>query len=744
MAAGQAARPIRRGIQGAVGLQAVAFVLLAPGVDTPPLVAVLAALCLLTAALLWQLGMSRAREDDLFGKTRWLTPLVLLFAGLGVYVGSVVPGSRLGALGLTGVCAFLIGAGQLLAEVRKVAAPGFGARICAGCAVAFFAALGAFLIEPAAPWGAAVGLGLAFSTPALVFERGPRTLVIGVACALAGALALADTVVKGALVAWVSCAVALAALFLVAPVGLTLASEAVLNARERDARDRFGLHDLASALLHKPAFAVPNPGRWWTALVAVLQRPWTPWAAVPALILVALAGALLVLVNDFRQPVTIALSVGVLVLVLGIASSTQGDVLLLAIIVMLFTILTTVGEAENELTPRGREPTLVALGDSYISGEGAEKFIKGTNDAGHNQCRRSPTAYPYIVVDGERKQTDGRLTGLAFFACSGATTETVLESGQYDEKPQLEQLKDFVHEHGKPRLVAVSIGGNDAGFANIAKACIAPGSCAELGEVWLDRLPNVAQKVRRVYDKVREVVGKQVPVLAVPYPEPIGDVECPYWHPLKDERRLLSGFGTELNRAVKWAAGKAGVHYLDKMARVLKDNELRLCDSENVTEIGVNAIRADPIRGAADQILQPWTWLHNSLHPNKDGHMAMAGVLGGWIDDPDPPPDPPRGAFVPATLREAMAPEAPGRHCHDEAARPCDRGDTLWALTQVAREVLKAAPLLLLIVTGSWLIWLAVLERTRAPLRKFGRETLGPALLGRPHGSESSRNSPPT
>jgi hypothetical protein len=34
---------------------------------------------------------------------------------------------------------------------------------------------------------------------------------------------------------------------------------------------------------------------------------------------------------------------------------------------------------------------------------------------------------------------------------------------------------------------------------------------------------------------------------------------------------------------------------------------LRLCDSEKVTAIGVNAIRAEPIRGAADQVLKPWT-----------------------------------------------------------------------------------------------------------------------------------------
>jgi hypothetical protein len=170
---GDATWRIRGSIVVAVALQLIAFVLLFPGVDTRPWVAGLAVLCLLAAASLWQLAMGRARAEDSHGKTRWLIPLLLLTAGLVVYIASVVWVSPLGALGLTGVCAFLIGAGQLLAEARQAASPKLGGWLCVGCAVAFFAGLGAFLIEPRAPWLACIGLGLALSTLAFVLKHVP-------------------------------------------------------------------------------------------------------------------------------------------------------------------------------------------------------------------------------------------------------------------------------------------------------------------------------------------------------------------------------------------------------------------------------------------------------------------------------------------------------------------------------------------------------------------------------------------
>jgi hypothetical protein len=77
--------------------------------------------------------------------------------------------------------------------------------------------------------------------------------------------------------------------------------------------------------------------------------------------------------------------------------------------------------------PQPGEPFFVAFGDSYISGEGAERFFEGTNDTRANQCRRAPTAYPVRLADAGGGAIPDRLL---FPACSGA-----LAVDLYGERP---------------------------------------------------------------------------------------------------------------------------------------------------------------------------------------------------------------------------------------------------------------------------------------------------------------------
>ncbi len=118
---------------------------------------------------------------------------------------------------------------------------------------------------------------------------------------------------------------------------------------------------------------------------------------------------------------------------------------------------------------------IAALGDSYISGEGARQFFAGTDDPGSNSCRRAPTAYPYLVaVDQE--------ASLEFIACSGATTEDVLSRGQHAHSdPAIpggeEQIKLLERVAAETDVVLISIGGNDAGFGGIGQGCTLGGDC---------------------------------------------------------------------------------------------------------------------------------------------------------------------------------------------------------------------------------------------------------------------------
>lgn len=112
----------------------------------------------------------------------------------------------------------------------------------------------------------------------------------------------------------------------------------------------------------------------------------------------------------------------------------------------------------------GPGPSFVALGDSFSAGEGApaasaDHYLPGT-DNGTNLCHRSDDAYS--VVMGQAIGIDPQ-----FAACSGATT-TDYWNGQGDRRGQPAQ-RDMVNPSAT--LVTLSFGGNNIGFADVAKNC---------------------------------------------------------------------------------------------------------------------------------------------------------------------------------------------------------------------------------------------------------------------------------
>src|ERR1700754_1011327 len=87
-------------------------------------------------------------------------------------------------------------------------------------------------------------------------------------------------------------------------------------------------------------------------------------------------------------------------------------------------------------------PAYVALGDSYSSGNGAGNYISSSGD-----CHRSNSAYPALWASANSPSS------FTFAACSGAVTTDVINS-------QLGSL------NASTGLVTLTIGGNDAGFAD--------------------------------------------------------------------------------------------------------------------------------------------------------------------------------------------------------------------------------------------------------------------------------------
>ena len=141
--------------------------------------------------------------------------------------------------------------------------------------------------------------------------------------------------------------------------------------------------------------------------------------------------------------------------------------------------------------PGSGTPGIVSVGDSFISGE-AGRWAGNTNrgesliDAGGSGAYKdagSAEAIPRCHRSTSAEALIGGGTPAANLACSGATTVSSSSGGNW--KPGLDFADDGAGHVGQAallrsyaashnvRMVAVSIGGNDFGFASIIQSCVA-------------------------------------------------------------------------------------------------------------------------------------------------------------------------------------------------------------------------------------------------------------------------------
>ncbi|MFD7709007.1 SGNH/GDSL hydrolase family protein [Streptomyces sp. NPDC059785] len=110
--------------------------------------------------------------------------------------------------------------------------------------------------------------------------------------------------------------------------------------------------------------------------------------------------------------------------------------------------LALTGAAAAHASTTAAAPAYVALGDSYSSGVGAGSYISSSGD-----CKRSTKAYPYLWAAANSPSS------FTFAACSGARSSDVVSG----------QLGSLTSATG---LVSLSVGGNDAGFADVMTTCV--------------------------------------------------------------------------------------------------------------------------------------------------------------------------------------------------------------------------------------------------------------------------------
>lgn len=289
--------------------------------------------------------------------------------------------------------------------------------------------------------------------------------------------------------------------------------------------------------------------------------------------------------------------------------------------------------------------TIVSLGDSTMSGEGAGDYTATTNGLNGDWCHRSPHAEIFAThVPGVVKQIN--------LACSGAATAQVGLGNalQYGEPSQTQALGKLA-KHDRVVAVVVAVGANDEPrFADVLNACVGAwadgGSCSKGFEPkWQGRINAMVPKVAAVLREIRATMAADhyspddYQLVLQSYAAPIGP---------DANGDLLSLAGCPFREVdLKWVRTTA-VHALD--------NGLHKAASEAGTrflDLADAGIGHEACSGGGTNTANEWftrltvAWqdvtnqqrvghaLQQSFHPNAKGAAAFGNCLAQFLSTTD-------------------------------------------------------------------------------------------------------------
>lgn len=181
---------------------------------------------------------------------------------------------------------------------------------------------------------------------------------------------------------------------------------------------------------------------------------------------------------------------------------------------------------------------VVTLGDSYSSGLGSGDY--------YNDCDNSPNAWGNLIFPDT-------VTSRTMLACSGATIPVV--------QGQVAQLATLPSNGN--RLVTVTVGGNDAGFADELVNCFFS-DCTDNRASLEAQIDGLVGPLTALYDDIQAAApGDRV--LAGGYPLLVPDPDVRGWcYALtflitSNERDMIRALGARLNDVIDQAAAQAGV-----------------------------------------------------------------------------------------------------------------------------------------------------------------------------------------
>ncbi|MFK0044349.1 GDSL-type esterase/lipase family protein [Streptomyces sp. NPDC090741] len=337
------------------------------------------------------------------------------------------------------------------------------------------------------------------------------------------------------------------------------------------------------------------------------------------------------------------------------------------------------GSAGTSVASPGTGPTaVVSMGDSYISGEaGRWKGNSLTNSGdrtGTDRAWVSGNTYDPAKVygstaggchrsDSAEVTSAGAIADVAVnLACSGATSENVFRASNggvvfKGEAPQADQLAT-VAAADNVKVIALSIGGNDLGFADIIKECaldfVLWGSyCYDDQQYGVDqKMDAVMANVGKSVDEIRAVMraagytDSSYRIVLQSYPSPIprgaenrytqsdwsrlNSGGCPFWN--RDSDWARDSLVPQIAGRLKGVAAAKGVQFLD------------LRDMMQGREVCAKASKLVSSSAPASAKTSEWArWIDSSetqgpvqesMHPNYFGQLAVGRCLNLAVAQP--------------------------------------------------------------------------------------------------------------
>jgi len=336
-----------------------------------------------------------------------------------------------------------------------------------------------------------------------------------------------------------------------------------------------------------------------------------------------------------------------------------------------------------------------AIGDSYSSGEGTNNY----NYAGA-PCDRGSNAWPALL--SAEYAAVPMLSPDTFVACSGATTA--------EQAPQVTALQNWTNSNGPPGLVTLTAGGDDLGFSNVLKTCVAGSFLGDDGtsclailayEVHVLNSDSFFDRMTNFYESVAEAAGGPSNVVVVGYPNlfPLPSLgndltaaaNCFIWM-RANSPQILAAFAyaqSDLNDVLASAALAAHIRFV-RLGDLFADHELCTGDA------WINALR--PFYSGAG-------------HPNIAGQQAIAGYVAsqlGYLEGNGAANAAgQRGSAGGSATMKGTAVKHPGRAAAS-GRRPSRSSETTGAVTRAASVARSGAATPITLSAGLTSGWVGV------------------------------------